>query len=185
VREALSKLRADGVIETRRGSGSHVVAPAGTPAAQTPPIASLADIERYYAFRSCVEAGAAAAAAEYRDAADMEAIRTSFEALMAAMESGQSGIEQDVRFHFAIARASHNPFFVSTIETSVAPIRQFMELASSVTDKKSPERVSTNQAEHQAIVDAIVRRDAQAAAEAVRLHVLNAKRRIFEKTRLP
>jgi DNA-binding FadR family transcriptional regulator len=184
VREALSKLRADGVIATRRGSGSHVVAPGGAPVPQTPPIASLADIERYYAFRSCVEAGAAAAAAEYRDAADLEALRTSFEDLMAAMESGQSGIEQDLRFHFAVARASHNPFFVTTMETTVAPIRQFMELASSVTDKKSPERVSTNQAEHQAIVDAIVRRSPHEAAEAVRVHVLNAKRRIFEGTRL-
>jgi DNA-binding FadR family transcriptional regulator len=184
VREALSKLRADGVIETRRGSGSHVLAPSGAPAAQTPPIASLADIERYYAFRSCVEAGAAAAAAEYRDAADLEAIRSSFDALHAAMESGQPGTEQDVRFHLAIASASHNPFFVNTMETTVAPIRQFMELANSVTDKKSPERVRTTQAEHQAIVDAIARRAPHEAAEAVRVHVLNAKRRIFEGTRL-
>jgi DNA-binding FadR family transcriptional regulator len=186
VREALSRLRSDGVIETRRGSGSHVVAPgSGTPAPTTPPIASLADIERYYAFRSCVEAGAAAAAAEYRDAADLEALRASFDALNAAMESGQPGIEEDVSFHFAIARAAHNPFFLSTIETTVAPVRQFMELANSVTDKKSPERVRTVQAEHQAIVDAIVRRAPHDAAEAVRVHVLNAKRRIFEGTRLP
>lgn len=184
VREALSRLRSDGVIETRRGSGSHVVAPGGVPATGTPPIANLADIERYYAFRSCVEAGAAAAAAEYRDAADLEALRASFEALGAAMESGQPGIEQDVRFHFAIARASHNPFFLSTMETTVAPIRQFMELANSVTDKKSPERVRTVQAEHQDIVDAIARRSPHDAAEAVRVHVLNAKRRIFEGTRL-
>ncbi|NML17702.1 FadR/GntR family transcriptional regulator [Azohydromonas caseinilytica] len=185
VREALSRLRSDGVIETRRGSGSHVVAPGGAPAASTPPIASLADIERYYAFRSCVEAGTAAAAAEYRDAEDLDALRAGFEALGEAMESGRSGIEEDLRFHFAIARAAHNPFFLHTIETSVAPIRQFMELANSVTDKKSLERVRTVQAEHQAIMDAIARRSPQDAAEAVRLHVLNAKRRIFEGTRLP
>jgi DNA-binding FadR family transcriptional regulator len=85
----------------------------------------------------------------------------------------------------AIARASHNPFFVATIETSVAPIRQFMELARSVTDKKSVERVRIVQGEHQAIVDAIARRSPQGAAEAVRVHVQNAKRRIFEGTLLP
>jgi DNA-binding FadR family transcriptional regulator len=185
VREALSRLRSDGVIETRRGSGSHVVSPAGTPAPSTPPITSLADVERYYAFRSCVEAGAAAAAAEYRDAADLEALRTSLDTLNEAMQGGQPGIEQDLAFHFAIARAAHNPFFLSTIETTVAPVRQFMELANSVTDKKSPARVRTVQAEHQAIVDAIARRAPHDAAEAVRVHVLNAKRRIFEGTRLP
>ena len=40
------------------------------------------------------------------------------------------------------------------------------------------------QAEHQAIVDAIVRRSSGDAAEAIRIHILNAKRRIFESTPL-
>ena len=185
VRVALARLRSDGVIESRRGSGSHVVRLPGTPPATATPIQSLADIERYYAFRSCVEAGAAAAAAELHDADDMAEIRAGFEALSESMESGRPGIEEDVRFHMAVARASHNPFFVTTIETSVAPIRQFMELARSVHDKKSLERVRIVQGEHQAIVDAIARRSPQDAAEAVRAHVQNAKRRIFEGTRLP
>lgn len=185
VREALSRLRSDGVIETRRGSGSQVLAPRATSAVAAPPIASLADIERYYAFRCCVEAGAAAAAAEARDAADLEALRAGLEALNAALEAGEPAIEEDVRLHFAIARASHNPFFITTIETTVAPVRQFMELARSVGDRKSPERVRENQAEHQAIVEAIARRSPADAAEAVRVHVLNARRRIFESTRLP
>jgi DNA-binding FadR family transcriptional regulator len=185
VRVALARLRSDGVIESRRGSGSHVVRLPGAPSPSTTPIQSLADIERYYAFRSCVEAGAAAGAAEFHDAQDMAEIRSGFDALSTSMEGGSPGIEEDVRFHMAIARASHNPFFVATVETSVAPIRQFMELARSVTDKKSLERVHTVQAEHQAIVDAIARRSPQDAAEATRVHVLNAKRRIFEGTRLP
>lgn len=185
VREALARLRSDGVIESRRGSGSLVVRRPGAPLVAPPPIKSLADIERYYAFRCCVEGGAAAGAAEFHEADDLMAIRTEFDALGAAMEGGQSGIEEDVRFHLAIARASHNPFFVTTVETSVAPIRQFMELARSVTDKKSLERVRTVQAEHLAIVEAIARRSPSAASEAIRVHVLNAKRRIFEGTLLP
>ena len=84
-----------------------------------------------------------------------------------------------------MARCSHNPFFVTTIETSVAPIRQFMELARNAQDKKSPERVRETQAEHRAVIDAIVRRSAADAAEAVRSHIRNAKRRIFEATQLP
>jgi DNA-binding FadR family transcriptional regulator len=185
VREALARLRSDGVIESRRGSGSQVVRRPGMPAASPTPIKSLADIERYYAFRCCVEGGAAAAAAEFHEGDDLKTVRAEFDALTTAMEGGQVGIEEDVRFHLAIARASHNPFFVATVETSVAPIRQFMELARSVTDKKSLERVRTVQAEHQAIVDAIARRSPAEASEATRVHVLNAKRRIFEGTRLP
>ena len=183
VREALSRLRSDGIIDSRRGAGSTVIRAPGTPVPATP-IKSLADIERYYAFRSCIEMGAAAGAAEFHDASDLEELRTAFDALTAAMESGQAGADEDVRFHLAIARASHNPFFVATIAT-VAPIRQFIELARNVTDKKSQERVRTTQAEHQAVIDAIARRSPAEAAEAIRSHILNARRRIFERTQLP
>lgn len=185
VREALSRLRADGIIESKRGSGSFVIRAPGTPAIPPPPIKSLADIERYYAYRSCVEMGAAAGAAEFRGAADLDALRAALDALNAAMENGKSGADEDVEFHLAIARASHNPFFVTAIETSVAPIRQFIELARHVTDKKSTERIRTTQAEHHEIVDAIVRRSPTDAADAIRRHVLNAKRRIFESTPAP
>ena len=181
VREALSRLRSDGVIDSRRGAGSYLIRSPGSAPAMTTPIRSFADIDRYYTFRSWVEAGAAAGAAECRDAAELDTIRDAFDALSRAMEAGRSGAEEDVRFHLAIARASHNPFFVVTIETSVAPIRQYMELARHVTDKKSAERVRTTQAEHLEVIDAIARRSPHDAAEAIRVHVLNAKRRIFEK----
>ena len=184
VREALSRLRADGIVASRRGSGSYVVQAPGARALEILPIRSMADIERYYAFRTCVEAGAAAGAAEFRTEADLAAMQTAFEELGAAMDSGRPGIDDDVRFHLVIARASHNPFFVSTIETSVGPVRQFIELARSVTGQKDRERVLEVQREHRAIVDAIVRRSPADAAEAARAHILAARRRIFEGTPL-
>src|SRR5687767_3510548 len=52
VREALSRLRSDGIIESRRGAGSHVVRSPGAPASSMPPIKNYSDIERYYAYRT-------------------------------------------------------------------------------------------------------------------------------------
>jgi DNA-binding FadR family transcriptional regulator len=184
VREALSRLRSDGIIESRRGSGSHVVRAPGTPASSMPRIRNYSDIERYYAYRTVVESGAAAAAAEFRTADDLASIRACLAAQTLAMEGGNKGIEDDVRFHMAIARASHNQFFVAAVETSVAPIRQFMELARSVRSKMTIERVRLVQLEHQQILDAIEKRSPADAAEATRIHILNAKRRIFDAAKL-
>jgi DNA-binding FadR family transcriptional regulator len=190
VREALSRLRSDGLIETRRGSGSHVAAvqPAQVQMqAQMEPlptVASLADVERYYAFRDCIETGAAAAAAEHRNAEDLLALRLAFEALQSAMESGRAAADEDARFHAAIARATHNPFFISAIEGGVVPIRQYMDRFNTARDQASPARVRAALAEHQAILDAIVQRAPAQAGEAMRQHVFSARQRLFEATRV-
>jgi len=73
IREALSRLRADGVIGSRRRAGTSVIRTPGAPVVAMTPIRNLADIECYYAFRSCVEAGAAAAAAAPASTQDRKA----------------------------------------------------------------------------------------------------------------
>ena len=70
------------------------------------------------------------------------------------------------------------------LETSVGPIRQFIELARNVAQRKDDARDREVQREHQAIVDAIVRRSPAEAVEATRAHTVAARRRIFEGTQL-
>lgn len=183
VREALSRLRSDGVVDSKRGAGTFVVRKPGAPVAAVEPIRSLADIERYYAFRSCIESGAAAAAAEFRTAADLDTLQAAFAALNAKEDDHLAAVDEDVAFHLAIAHCSHNRFFIVTIETAVAPIRQFMELAHDADDRGRQQRLREARAEHQAIIDAIGQGSPEQAAEAVRDHLRNAKRRIFEATR--
>ncbi|WP_310734588.1 FadR/GntR family transcriptional regulator [Azohydromonas caseinilytica] len=184
VREALSRLRSDGIIETRRGSGSHVVGAPAAAGVTTPPIHSLADVERFYAFRSCVEAGAAAAAAECCCPEELGAIRAGLEALRQAMERGRPSAEADTQFHVAIARASHNPFFITTL-TTVVPVRQFVDVFSTAIDKRTPGHLRTTHAEHEAVFNAIARRSPAEAEQAMRVHVLNTKVRLLESMRLP
>lgn len=180
VREALSRLRSEGIVVSRRGSGSYVQRmPASGPAAG-PQIRSIADIESYYAFRMCVEAGAAEMAAQMRTEADLATIRAAYAALDLTLEHGTSGVEEDLQLHLAIARASHNPFFATTIEHAFGPIRQCMELARNLGQTRDPARFGQVQAEHLAIIDAIGQGAAAQAALAMRRHIENARRRIFE-----
>lgn len=180
VREALSRLRSEGIVVSRRGSGSYIqrMPVRGQPV--SPQISSIADIEHYYAFRLCVEVGVAEISAQMRTDADIDAIRAAYAALDRTQESETSGVEEDLQLHLAIARASHNPFFVPTVEHALGPIRQCMELARNLGQTRNPTRFEQVQAEHLAIIEAIVQRSPTQASIAMRRHIENARRRIFE-----
>jgi hypothetical protein len=118
-------------------------------------IASIPDVERYYAFRQCVEVGAAGIAATAREEEDIALMRHCLQALRRAQLEGQTGVEEDLALHMAIARATRNPFFISTIEHALGPIRQCMELAQNLGSPQEGERIQVIDDEHQAIIDAI------------------------------
>lgn len=180
VREALSRLRSEGIVVSRRGSGSFIQRMPARGQPSGPQIESIADIEQYYAFRMCVEVGAAELAARMRSEADLATIRAACQALDRAQHSGGMGVEEDLQLHLAIARASHNAFFVSTIEHALGPIRQCMELARNLGQARIAARFEVVQAEHHAIIDAIAAQAPAEASLAMRRHIENARRRIFE-----
>ncbi|WP_019450033.1 FadR/GntR family transcriptional regulator [Cupriavidus sp. BIS7] len=180
VREALSCLRSEGIVTSRRGSGSFIQRmPFGGESAG-PQIKSIADIERYYAFRMCVEVGMVEISAQMRTDADIAAIRAAYTALERTLDADVSGVEEDLQLHMAIARASQNPFFVSTIEHALAPIRQCMELAQNLGQTRNADRLDEFQAEHLPIIEAIEQGSPAKASMAMRRHIENARRRIFE-----
>lgn len=180
IREALSRLRSEGIVESRRGSGSYILRMPGRAEPSAPSISSIADVERYYAFRLCVEAGAAGLAAQMRTDADIASIHAAYRALDRRVDGAVSGVDADLELHLSIARASHNPFFIATIEHGLAPIRQCMELARNLGQTQSHARFEQVQAEHQAIIDGIEAKASEEASAAMRRHIENSRRRIFE-----
>lgn len=179
VRHAIARLRSDGIVTSRRGAGSFVIRMPALTEGRESAIESIADIERYYTFRMCIEIGAAEQAAEMRTEVDLNAIALSHKRLIETIDAGGSGVEQDIKFHLAIARASHNPFFVTAIEEIVRPIRQCLELATSLSTKTTDEQSRRLQQEHGAIVEAIGSGSPHDAAAAMRKHIVHARRRVF------
>ncbi|KAF1047873.1 MAG: HTH-type transcriptional regulator LutR [Herbaspirillum frisingense] len=180
IREALSRLRSEGIVVSRRGSGNYVQRVPSLQTRASPQIESIHDIERYYAFRLCVEVGAAEIASQARTQEDIAVMRAAYQALHQAQRRGATGVDEDLALHMAIARASHNPFFISTIEYALSPIRQCMELAQNLGRPQGVERIKTIDDEHLAIVEAIEQGAHEGAGRAMRHHIESARLRIFE-----
>jgi len=179
VREALSRLRADGIITSRQGAGTFVTRRPDPDLPRFMPLESLSDVRRCIEFRIVIEGGAAALAAEMADETDLALIQQELARLQAAVNQQVLGVEEDYDFHMAIARASKNQFFVSVIASIRQQVVFGMNLLRNFSLSKSQERLLRVQAEHVAVVEAILQRDSAAAEAAMRSHLQNTRSRMF------
>jgi GntR family transcriptional regulator, transcriptional repressor for pyruvate dehydrogenase complex len=180
VREALARLRDDGVVMSRQGAGTFVQRQPDQAILGFRPMASISDILRCFEFRVGLEGEAAFVAATRQDAPRIEDIARALEALEAIVKQGSVGAIADYDFHLAVANASCNPFFVSVMESLRRNIDFGMNLARNLSLRKPVSRVRQVQEEHAQVYDAIKRGDAEAARKAMRQHIENARTRIFE-----
>src|SRR5215204_4715432 len=158
VREALARLRDDGLIVSRQGSGSYVKRRPDNAVLRFVPVNSIADIQRCFEFRAGLEGTAAALAAERRDEDDLANIKAALDELDDCIRTGRLGVEADERFHLAVAEATHNHFHVS-VQRSLQPHITFgMNLARNLSLLRPTTRLEIVQDEHVAIVEAIERR---------------------------
>jgi GntR family transcriptional regulator, transcriptional repressor for pyruvate dehydrogenase complex len=184
IREALSRLRSTGVITSRKGSGSYVQRRAERPAEIHAeigfgPLTSLAQVRKCYEFRVSFEGEAAYHAAQDRSADMLIAMRDALER-MATDIAEMGGMNADLAFHQAVARASGNDFFETVMRSMHKPLEFAVNLARSLALTRSTEHMLTVQAEHVAIYEAIEAQDRDAARHAMRRHIRNACSRVFE-----
>ena len=179
VREALARLRADGIIATRHGSGTTVARRPDPDVRRFAPLETLSDIRRCYEFRIVTEAGAAEQAALKADADDIAAIQHAWDQLERIIETQGIGAQDDFMFHLAVARASKNPFFITVMSFIEEQILFSMNLSRNLSLVKTVERQRLVQAEHWAVFDAIRNQNARAAGQAMRAHLENALERMF------
>lgn len=179
IREALSRLRSDGIIASRQGSGTYVTRRPDPDIPRFAPLESISDLQRLFDFRIAVESGAAAIAAHAADEAALTVIEASFARLSTVVVEQALGADEDFEFHLAIARASKNQFFVSALGSMQAQLLLSMSLMRNLSLIKSRERQRMVQDEHEAIVQALRAHDADAAGAAMRAHLQRACSRMF------
>ncbi|UUX50157.1 FadR family transcriptional regulator [Nisaea acidiphila] len=174
IREAIAVLKADGLVEPRRGAGIFVRDPAGTRGNKLPSFAP-SDVHEaldLLELRMAVEIEAAGLAATRRTLSQDARIRECLTQFEHAIEAGASAVEKDAAFHLAIAQGTNNSLFTSFLEAlgsnAIPRSRLSEEDRARLIDKSYLERVNK---EHRAIVEAISAGDADAARIAMRDHL--------------
>ena len=184
IREALARLRDDGVIISRQGSGSYVRRRPDDAVLRFMPISSIADIERCFEFRAGLEGAAAALAAARAEQRDLYELKATLHDLGDCIERGQITSEADERFHLAVARATQNHYYVAVQTSLQAHIAAGMHLGRTFS-APSEARQRLMQEEHLAVLEAIEARDSLRARAAMEIHINNARYRMFQGTSVP
>ncbi|MDY7579456.1 transcriptional regulator NanR [Herbaspirillum sp. RTI4] len=176
VREALQAMERSGFVEIVHGERARVIEP--TADRLIAQIASGAmhilrtqpDMLRHLKeARVFLETSTARMAAERATQEQIARLRESIAQHRASMVNLEEFIERDMAFHREIADISGNPIFPSIVESMFRWASEYYQ-----TLVRAPGAEELTLAEHQRIVDAIALHDADAAAEAMRSHLLRA-----------
>lgn len=180
VREALSRLRDDGLVRSHRGAGSFVQRRPDRAMLDFAPLDSLADMQRCFEFRTSLEAESARLAAQNATPTAVKEIEQALQRLEKRIHAGELGVDADFAFHLAIARATGNRFFTDTLLSLKEQINFGQNLARNLGLRRPNHHLPEVQQEHVRIFEAIRDGDPEQASQRMRQHISNSRRRVFE-----
>lgn len=182
VREAISRLQAAKVVETRHGVGTFVLAPVSDEPLQLPAadLSSMLDVMAIIEFRIDVEAASAGLAAGRRTEQNLKLIRSALDRFESELARGSTDVlAHDIAFHLQIAQASGNHYFfdvLSQLGRSVSPRTRLG--SAEIAELDQIEHLRQVLSEHDLIYRAIERQDADDARAAMRMHLSNSRERL-------
>ncbi|MGX5666629.1 FadR/GntR family transcriptional regulator [Rhizobium daejeonense] len=177
VREAISALKQDGILESYQGRGIFVSSePPEATFRLAADLEDMQELERVLEFLLAHESAAAGLAAERRSEAELSQIRQALEKMDAAISRNEPAVDEDLAFHAAISAATNNEYFVSFGAFLENRIRHLIREARANSSRAGLTTIV--QQEHKAIYDAIAARDRDAARAAAERHLRNAAERL-------
>jgi len=182
VRQALTQLRTESRVYSRKGSGNYVgEIPASTPVIPFGALKSIPDVRAFLEFRCSLESEIAAHAARRFQAGEVADIHQRRLAMEAAIAAGESAVDEDIAFHTAIANASGNRFFALTLAAIMEQTRFSIRLVRDLSARSLTERFDEVRREHGRIDAAIAAGDPEAAKAAMIAHLRSGIERLFER----
>ncbi|MEC0328012.1 FadR/GntR family transcriptional regulator [Paenibacillus macerans] len=170
VREAISHLKARGLIETRQGGGTYVRAQA-LETMEARQIANRQELVQLLQVWKILEIGSIELAAEYRSEADLDELARIVSLMEEAIGNEETSRVHDVNFHFAIAKATRNPLLQQMMETISAMMTRTIRDSRSLwlfSEKESAHRLFQ---EHYQMLLAIREQDRRGAVDIMNAHL--------------
>lgn len=187
VREAISLLRYDGIVDSRRGIGAFVTEASQRASFRISPgcFEKRKQIVQLLQLRTGVQAGASALAAVARSAEEMASIASVHAEMEAADALGaaaalEARVDAELLLYRRITEASGNPYYVEVvamIETNIQNNLRSAFLKNAAASEFGPAIL----AEHRAVLDALRAGDAEAARVATRNRFERAAERLVAR----
>jgi len=174
VREALARLKFQGIIRSKRGSGPVVCALSDSRQGyDLPTVSSVEERIGILEFRFILEGECAALAALYHTETELAAMRARLLEMQQAIDNGTSGLMADYQFHCLLAEAAHNTYmsdFVSFLSSKILGGVQGARFLSN----QDAQRAAAVLAEHRNIYNAIAARNGGEARNMAQTHLYNS-----------
>ncbi|MBK5514645.1 FadR family transcriptional regulator [Bacillus sp. TH11] len=185
VREALSALRAMGLIEMKQGEGTYVrnFDPSSlTKSLNNKLLMKKEDILNLLEVRKVLEVGAVRAAAAKRTEANLQNMKQRLDEMAKSIGDEKAGEKADFHFHMGIAESSHNNILLELmnhvsemIAETIGESRRIILYGEQTTSERLLE-------EHQSIYDAVLKQDVELAQQAMLDHLTNVEHIVTGKS---
>lgn len=181
VREALSKLQASKMVETRHGIGTFALAPqtTGNFKIADEDVSTIDDVISVLELRISLETEAAGLAAQRRTDVNLAAMEAALNAFQESIKEDADGVPADFQFHMEVARATGNRHYADLMNylgTMIIPRTRVNTPANAQEGRTS--YLQRVHGEHESIFIAIRSKDAEAARAAMRTHLANSRERL-------
>ena len=173
VREAIRSLELQGLVVSRRGSGTFI----NTEAIESV-VALLAStlsagnetLKEIFEVRHLLEPQIAAVAASRADQDEVRRMADILEEQQQQLEKGETGVDADTAFHFALASATHNSALVKV----VSAVEDILRLSRDQ-NLQEPGRAKRSLASHRQILERVRAADAEGARKAMEYHLTSVE----------
>lgn len=175
IREALTSLRAMGLIEIKHGEGTFVKE--SEPGQITIPFQSMLggiEIDNLFELRKIIEGGAALSAAKKRTVLHLQKMEDALKKMAVKCGSAEFDELADFEFHLTIAEASGNPLLLG-LTNQVSSLLKEMIKETSIRFSARGYDPTAYYTDHVSIYKAIKEQDEEKARESILFHLENVE----------